>query len=194
MVHWNGRIHNVAILFFFFFLLMNHPSGFLVGIRWCLLNSKFKRIVCITFSWTDSGLCIYHLVEWSNLNLLLNSQWITIPTHSCLVKYFFCLSLHHSLITWWTVLSLSSNNQHFCCIPGVFSLICSYGIVCCFYSERFGFSRDFPFLAMSTSSRVQSRHLSLEISIHLFFPFPFSSFCCFSVWSYVANAAIDFCN
>ena len=49
-----------------------------------LFLSKIPRI--------DSGLCIYHLVVWSNFNFLLNS------TQSCLVLYSFCTSLLHSFI------------------------------------------------------------------------------------------------
>ena len=45
-----------------------------------------------SFSWTDSGLCVYCLIVWSNLNLLHNSLWITFPTQSCQVLYsFLCL-------------------------------------------------------------------------------------------------------
>ena len=43
-----------------------------------------QRIFCISFSKTGSIIYIYHLVVWTNFNLLYNSQWITFPTHSCL--------------------------------------------------------------------------------------------------------------
>ena len=36
----------------------------------------------VSFSWTDSGLCIYHLAVWSNFNLLHSSLRITFPTQS----------------------------------------------------------------------------------------------------------------
>ena len=51
-----------------------------------------------TFSRTDAGLCIYHLFIWSNFNFLHNSQWITMPTQSCLVLYSFWTNLQHLLI------------------------------------------------------------------------------------------------
>ena len=50
--------------------------------------------------WTDAGLCIYHLLVWSNLNFWHNSQWITLPTKSCLVLYSFCANLLNSFIMW----------------------------------------------------------------------------------------------
>ena len=36
-------------------------------------------------------MCMYHLVVWSNFNLLNNYQWTTFPTQSCLVLYSFVL-------------------------------------------------------------------------------------------------------
>ena len=57
--------------------------------------SKFHRNLCVLFSRTCAGLYIYHLFVWSNLNFLHNSQWITLPTLSCLVLYSFCANLLH---------------------------------------------------------------------------------------------------
>ena len=50
------------------------------------------------FVWIDVGLCICHLFVRSNFNFLHNSQWITLPTQSCLVLYSFCTNLLHSQI------------------------------------------------------------------------------------------------
>ena len=47
--------------------------------------SKSHRSLCVSFSRTDARLCIYHLFVWSNFNFLHISQWITLPTQSCLV-------------------------------------------------------------------------------------------------------------
>ena len=55
-------------------------SGPLGEIRWSAWISKSQSIFYVSFSRADSGLCIYHLFVWSNLNCLLNSEWITIPT------------------------------------------------------------------------------------------------------------------
>ena len=78
----------------------------------------------VSFSRTDAGLCMYHLFAWSNLNFLYISQWITLPTQSCLVLYVFCANLLHSLI-WLIVSSLSPHNLHllFCCLLPILALI-----------------------------------------------------------------------
>ena len=64
------------------------------------------------FSRTGAGLGIYHLVVCSNLIFLRISQWITLPTQSSLVLYYFCANLLHSLIIWLMVSSLSPHNLH----------------------------------------------------------------------------------
>ena len=81
--------------------------------------------VKVPFSRTAAELCIYHLFVWSNLNFLHISQWITLPTHSCLASYFFCANLLHSLIMWLIVSSLSMHSQNllFCCILSLLALI-----------------------------------------------------------------------
>ena len=55
----------------------------------------------------DSGLFIYHLFLWSNGNFLHTSQWITLPTKSCVVLYSLWANLLHSLM-WLIVLSITS--------------------------------------------------------------------------------------
>ena len=81
--------------------------------------------VYMLFSRTGAGLCIYHLFVWSNLNFLHTSQWITLPTQSCLVLYSFCANLLHSLIMWLMVSSLSPHSLHllFCYDPSILGLI-----------------------------------------------------------------------
>ena len=51
------------------------------------LYLKIPKKVVITFSRTDSELCIYHLFVLSNFNFLHNFLWITFPTQSCIVLY-----------------------------------------------------------------------------------------------------------
>ena len=65
-------------------------SGLLAGIWWsvCMLKSHWS--LCVSFSRTGAGLCIYYFLVSSNLNFLHISQWITLPTQSCLVLYSFC--------------------------------------------------------------------------------------------------------
>ena len=82
----------------FSFLSFFIKSDRLVEMRWSVCLAKSHRILCISFSRTDSGLCIYHLFVWSNLNFMHNSQWINLPTQSCLVLNSFCANLPHSLI------------------------------------------------------------------------------------------------
>ena len=109
----------------FFFLLIIIRSGLLAEIRWSVCMSKSYRIWCMSFSTTGAGLCIYHLLVWSNLNLLHISLWITLPTQACLVLYSFCANLLHSLIMWLIVSSLSphSLNLLFCLVLSILALI-----------------------------------------------------------------------
>ena len=79
-------------------------SGHLPKIRWSVCISKAQRILFISFSRMDSGLIIYHLFIWSNLNFLHNSKWITLPTQWSLVLYSFCANLLHSLIMWLIII------------------------------------------------------------------------------------------
>ena len=97
---WSAGTAKSTILQVLFFLFIIIRSGLLVGIRWSVCMSKSHRSLCVSFSRTGTGFCIYHLFVWSNLNFLLISQWITLPTQSCLVLYSFCANLLHSLIMW----------------------------------------------------------------------------------------------
>ena len=100
-------------------------SGLLAGIWWSVCMLKCHRSLCDSFSRTGAGLCIYHLFVWSNWNILHISQWITLPTQSCLVLYSFCANLLHSLIMWLIVSSLSLHSLHllFCCVLSILTLI-----------------------------------------------------------------------
>ena len=121
-----STILQVLFFFFFFFvLLIIIRSGLLAEIRWSVCMSKSHRSLCVLFSRTGAGLCIYHLFVWSNLIFLHISQWITLPTQSCLVLYSFCANLLHSLIIWLIVSSLSPHSLHllFCCVLSILALI-----------------------------------------------------------------------
>ena len=64
--------------FFFFYYQLVSSSGRYKMVRLYLeIPENFMRV---SFSMTDSGLCIYHLFVWSNLKFLHNSQRITLPT------------------------------------------------------------------------------------------------------------------
>ena len=68
----------LQILFFFSLIIIR--SSLLAEIRWSVCMSKSYRSLCVSFSRTGDGLCIHHLLVWSNLNFLHISQWITLPT------------------------------------------------------------------------------------------------------------------
>ena len=98
--------------------------GLLTEIRWSVCISKSHRSLCVSFSRTGAGLCIYHLLAWSNLNFLHISQWITLPTISCLALYSFYANLLHSLIIWLMVSTLSlCLHLLFCCHLSILTLI-----------------------------------------------------------------------
>ena len=82
--------------FFFLLLLISTRSGLHTEIRWSICVSGSQIILCISFSWMDSSLCMNHLVIWSNFNSLHNSQWITFPIQTVLVLY----SVWASLLLW----------------------------------------------------------------------------------------------
>ena len=115
---WSAGTAKSTILQILLLLLIIIRSGLLAEIRWSVCMSKSHRSLCVSFSRTDAGLCIYHLFVWSNLNFLLISQWITLPTQSCLVFLYFCDNFLHSLTTLLMVSSLSPHSLHllFCCV------------------------------------------------------------------------------
>ena len=159
---WYAGIANFTALQVLSFLLIIIRSGRLAEIKWSFYISKSQTSLCISFSSTDSGLCLYHLFVWSNFNFLHNSQWIILPTQSCLVLYSSCANLQHSLILWLIVSSLSPHNQHllFCCVLSILTLIWLV-LMALFWAaiRRDSISWGFLFLATSTFSRVRCRLL-----------------------------------
>ena len=118
MISRNGKIYFSAI---FFLLLTITRSSRLAEVRWSICITKSQRLLWISFSRTDSGLCIYHLFVWSNLNFLHNSQWITLPTQSCLVLYSLFSNLLYSLIISLIISSVSSHQNLLFCALSIFS-------------------------------------------------------------------------
>ena len=57
-----------------------------------LFVSQNHKEFYVSLSRMNSDLYMCHLVVWSNVNFLHNSQWITFPTSLCLVLYSFCAS------------------------------------------------------------------------------------------------------
>ena len=103
-------------------MVFHWRSSLLAEIRWYVCILKSHRSLCVSFSRTGAGLCIYHLLAWSNLNFWHISLWITLPTQLCLALYSFCASLLHSLIIWLMVSSLSLHLL-FCCVLSIFASI-----------------------------------------------------------------------
>ena len=113
--------------------------------------SKSHRSLCVSFSRTGAGLCIYHLLAWSNLSFLHISQWITLPTHSCLALYSFYVNLLHSRIMWLMVSSLSPQSLHllFCCVLSILALIwlVLMALFCAAIKRDYVSLLKFPFLS-----------------------------------------------
>ena len=153
---FSSKVEVLIVLFCFFSILLCGQPGQqspqfckfsffvdyyrLAEISWFVCISKFYWSLCVSFSRTDAGLCIYHFFIWSHLNFFHNSQWITLPNQSCLVLYSFCANLVHSLIIGLIVLSLSSHNLHLLFAASFFDKIGSYGVVLCYYEKRFRLS------------------------------------------------------
>ena len=135
---WSAGTAKSTILqvLFFLLLLIIIRCGLLAEIRWSVCMSRSHRSLYVLFSRTRAELCIYHLFVWSNLNFQHISQWITLPTQSCLVLYSFCAHLLQSLIMRLIVSSLSPHSLHllFCWVLSILVLIIgSYGVVLCCY-------------------------------------------------------------
>ena len=74
---WSARTAKSTIRQVLCFLLTISRSGCLAEIRWSVCISNSRRIFCISFSRTDSGLYRNLLFAWSNSNFLYSSQWLT---------------------------------------------------------------------------------------------------------------------
>ena len=109
---WSTGTAKSTILQVHIFLLVIIKSGVLAEIRWSVCMLKSHRSLCVSFSRTGAGLCIYDLFVWSNLNFLHISQWIILTTQSWLVLYSFCANLLYSLIMWLMVSSLPPHSLH----------------------------------------------------------------------------------
>ena len=123
-VSLDSKVDNFANSLFLLLIIIR--SCLLTGFRWSVCLLKSCRSLCVSFSCAGAELCIYHFLVWSNLNFLHISQWIILPTQSCLALYSFCDDLLHSLIMWLIVSSLSVHSLHllFCCVLSILALIC----------------------------------------------------------------------
>ena len=124
-IQWSAGAAKSTIFEVLFSLLIITRSGLLTEIRRSVWISKPNRSLCVLFSRTGAGLCIYHMFVWSNLNFLHISHYITLPTQSCLVLNSFCANLLHLVIMWLMVSSLSLHRLHllFCWVLSILALI-----------------------------------------------------------------------
>ena len=146
VVSRDNKVHNSTSSIF---LLIIVRSGRLVKIRRSVCISKSQKSLCVSFSRTDSGLSIYHLIVSSNLNFLHSFQWISFPAQLCLFLFSFCASFLHLLIS-LIVSSLSSHNLHmlFCCVLSILTLIWLVLMALFWYAiRRDSLSLSFPFLS-----------------------------------------------
>ena len=74
-IQWSAGTAKSTILQVLFFFVDYYKAWFLAEIRRSVYMSKPHRSLCVSFSRTGAGLCIYHLFVWSNLNFLHISQW-----------------------------------------------------------------------------------------------------------------------
>ena len=120
---WFGGTAKSIILQLHFFVVVDCLRSSHLGVIWWSVSiSKSQGGLCISFSTTDDGLCIYCLFVWSNFNFLHNFQLLT---QSGLVLYSFCVNLLHSLIMGLIVSSILPHNIHllFCCVLSILALI-----------------------------------------------------------------------
>ena len=120
VVSWDSKVDNFASCLLFVDYYEVWSSG-----RYYVCQSPIGVYVCY-FLGHMLGLCIYHLFAWSNLNFLHISQWISLPSKSCLVLYSFCANLLHSLMIVRVIVSyLWPHNLHllFCWVLSILALI-----------------------------------------------------------------------
>ena len=67
---WSAGTAKSTILQVLSFLLIIIKSSLLAGIRWSVCMLKSYRSLWGAFSRTGAGLCIYHLLVWSNLSFV----------------------------------------------------------------------------------------------------------------------------
>ena len=111
---------------------MKIMSGLLVVIKWSVCTVKCQSILHESFSMTASGWCSYHFdLRWVPFALQM-SQWIRLPTQSCLLLYSLWASLGHSLTMWLIVSSALLHILHFACscYLSIFPLITLVRMAC----------------------------------------------------------------
>ena len=123
VVSWESKVNNFSHSLF---LLIIIRSGLLVGIKWSVCMSKSHRSLCVSFSRTGAGLCIYHLLvisvscsypsgsPWrpSRVSPYISSVLIFCIHLSCdwsfclcftiiIIIIVYCFRVFHISISWW---------------------------------------------------------------------------------------------
>ena len=126
---WSAGTAKSTILQVPFFLLIIIKSGLLAGIKWSVCMLKSHRSLCVAFSRTGAGLCIYHLLllftplvfftsvladgfslesEWQQVSLLLYS--FESSSHQRFLIFFLLESSDSkSPQVSWTLLNIPAN-------------------------------------------------------------------------------------
>ena len=114
----NGHAGSMRRHFLVFFSI-TVISGLLCSSVLSVCMGKSHKILHSSDSNTFSGLCVYHLSDFSNLHFPHSFQWITFATLSCLTcLYSFCTSFWHSATICATV---SSAEPHTLQVESTFS-------------------------------------------------------------------------
>ena len=128
------------------------------------------RLLCISFSSTDSGLSIYRFSAWPNINLH-NSQWITFLIQSCLLLHFFCASNKLYLII--SILTGIFGYQHIHLKYG-YRLYFLHGayIFCTEYRSQQSIVMRVIMIRLNSTLLLVSIYLSIYLSISYFISKP----------------------
>ena len=123
---WSTRTAKSPILQVLFILIIITMLVFLPGLGDLFITQNHREF-CVLFSRRDSGLYIFHLVVWSNLNFLHSFQWINFPTQSCLVlflfMYFSLLTVFHTSVSRWFLTGIWVTTS-LLKSPALFSVLC----------------------------------------------------------------------
>ena len=136
---YNPLFGKFSFFLFFYFLLIIPRSGLLGKIRWSV-SRKIQKALRITFSRTDSGLWMCHMLVWSNLNFLHNIQWITLshPVMSCFVHFLrlFIVFADYVINHFVSITTKSTLAMLLHLIYFYFSIDGSCGVILCGYLRR----------------------------------------------------------
>ena len=97
VVRRDSKIDNFTNFLFFFFWLIIMRSSLLAGIWWSVCMLKSHRSLCVAFSRTGAGLCIYHLFVLLLLLLLLLAVTMEFQLFKSFFFLFWLKNLHINL-------------------------------------------------------------------------------------------------